>query len=590
MLTFFTWGLFTAAFALAGAAIVRCRARGAFIFIAVTAGVVGGLIGWVNRPTLALMFLAPWGFAILGLFIGALFGNPSAQQPREGAGAAFRVALSGAALLGVVFLLTTHGLFHAEDYRRLLGEPKDAGAFEQDLAAIDTSRLRIVNQDYATAIADKMLGDQAGLGSEAELGAMQISQLNGCFDATVVGATAPAHVCFQHELVWVAPLIHNGVFRWLTNHVTHDYVLVSAIDPSRKLLVRAVAGRPVTLRYQLEGSHLGDDLMRHLRENGYLSQGLTDINFELDDAGRPWWVAVTFVKRVGFRGEDSDGVLLIDPETGAITRYALGQAPAWVDRIQPEEIVSNQFDNWGKYRRGWWNSWTARADVVQTSTFALHLVEGVDGRTYWYTGIASIGNDQSTTGFILVDTKTKETRMYHIPGAMEDAAQQSAQNTPGARERRYQASEPILYNLGGAPTYFMTLSGDDKIPRMYAFVSVRDYQIVGASDSAPEALRLYQTALRARTSGAFEQAVRTTKTALGAIERVAEDGDGRGRWLLVRNGNASAQFFVSTALSPELKFAQTGDRVRIVYEPGDANDLPFVTSFDDLDIAVTNPQ
>ncbi len=587
MITFFTWSLFTALFACLGAALARCRTPDGFISAAAPAGIVGGLIGWANTPTLAPMFLAPWAFAIVGAYVGALFGSPLAKV-RERQRVAVLIAIAGAGLLGLLFLVTTHGIFHAADYRRLIGAPRDAGAFEEDVAAIDTARLRIVNQDYATAIADKMLGDQAGLGSEATLGALQISQLNGCFDALVVGAAAPARICFDRELVWVAPLAHNGFFRWLTNHVTHEYVIVSAIDPSRRFLVRAVGGRPVTLRYQLEGAHFGDYLVRHLRENGYLSVGLTDINFELDDEGRPWWVAVTFVKRVGFRGADPDGVLLVDPATGAITRYAIGHVPGWVDRIQPESIVSNQFDNWGKYGLGWWNAWTARANVVQTSTFALHLVEGVDGRTYWYTGVASIGNDQSTTGFILVDTKTKETRIYHIPGAMEDAAQRSAENTPGARERRYHAGEPILYNVSGAPTYFMTLSGDDNIPRMYAFVSVRDYQIVGAADSIVDALHRYQTALRARGSTAVNQAVNATETISGAVERVAEDAEGRGRWFLVRNGSATLQFFVASSLSAEIRYAEKGDRVRVTYEPGDSNDLPLVTAFDDLELAISD--
>ena len=161
------------------------------------------------------------------------------------------------------------------------------GAFQNDLAAIDTSRLRVVNREYAAAIADKMLGDQAGLGSETDVGELQISQLNGCFEALVVGGAAPSEVCFERELVWVAPLVHNGFFRWLSNHATHEYVIVSAVDPARKLLVRAVGGQDVALRYHLQGAHFGDNLMRHLRENGYLSTGLTDVNFELDDEGRP---------------------------------------------------------------------------------------------------------------------------------------------------------------------------------------------------------------------------------------------------------------------------------------------------------------
>jgi len=84
-----------------------------------------------------------------------------------------------------------------------------------------------VNQDYATAIADKMLGIQAD-GSEAELGAMQISQLNGCFESDCGPAQRrPRMSASTRELVWVAPLVQTASSAWASNHVTHDYVIVS---------------------------------------------------------------------------------------------------------------------------------------------------------------------------------------------------------------------------------------------------------------------------------------------------------------------------------------------------------------------------
>ena len=51
---------------------------------------------------------------------------------------------------------------------------------------------------------------------------------------------------------------------------------------------------------------------------------------------------------------------------------------------------------------------------------------GDDGKSYWYTGITSAGADDSTIGFMLVDTRTKEAKLYRQLGATETAAMVSA--------------------------------------------------------------------------------------------------------------------------------------------------------------------
>jgi hypothetical protein len=39
-------------------------------------------------------------------------------------------------------------------------------------------------------------------------------------------------------------------------------------------------------------------------------------------------------------------------------------------------------------------------------------VYGNDNKSYWYTGLTSVGKDESAVGFVLVDTRTKETIFY----------------------------------------------------------------------------------------------------------------------------------------------------------------------------------
>jgi hypothetical protein len=67
----------------------------------------------------------------------------------------------------------------------------------------------------------------------------------------------------------------------------------------------------------------------------------------------------------------------------------------------------------------------SNADKLQI-TEGLTLVYGKDSKSYWY-GLTSVGKDESAVGFVLVDTRTKETTFYKQGGATEFAAQSSAQ-------------------------------------------------------------------------------------------------------------------------------------------------------------------
>jgi hypothetical protein len=59
-----------------------------------------------------------------------------------------------------------------------------------------------------------------------------------------------------------------------------------------------------------------------------------------------------------------------------------------------------------EYVHGYWNF--SNADKLQI-TEGLTLVYGKDSKSYWYTGLTSVGKDESAVGFVLVDTRTKET-------------------------------------------------------------------------------------------------------------------------------------------------------------------------------------
>lgn len=94
-----------------------------------------------------------------------------------------------------------------------------------------------------------------------------------------------------------------------------------------------------------------------------------------------------------------------------------------------------------------------------------------------YTGITSSKTDTSNFGFILCNQRTKEVRYYQNGGAIETSAMESAQDA--VQNFGYAATFPILLDIEGQPSYFMSLYGDSNTVKGYALVSLEDKTVVG---------------------------------------------------------------------------------------------------------------
>ncbi len=561
-----------------------------------------GLCGWLFMPVFRWNFSGNWflltllGVVIMLVLLWPRAGQASKSLLRTGA----IPVIAGLFMLLLVQPLSTWSLFYAKSYHKLLGVPI-VSVFDADVSPVAIDRVRRVDQELAYNLGSKRIEEQPGLGSRVALGSMNIQTLNDCFGVQD-GSGAKHTLCFENELVWVGPLVHTGFFKWFTNHTTPGYVLVSATDPTKVYLVTAIDSEqtdadsdavgdldtsqaasglaPLKLRYLDAGGYWGDYLVRHVRSNGYASDGLTDYSFEIDNAGRPFWVITRYEPTIGFSGGDTRGVLVVDVQSGEINHYTVADTPEWIDRIQPEQLVNTQLNYWGAYIHGFWNALFSKRDVVQT-TSGLSLVYGADGRPYWYSGIQSAGSDTGTNSFVLVDARTKEVRRYMIAGANETAARKSAENSPGVREAGFKGTNPILYNISTEPTYFLTLKGDDGLVKMFAFVSVRNYETVGVGRSVPAALRDYQNALIREGKGIDLQDSATQTRIEAVVTGVVQVGD---TFYLLLDGWDGVEFYGTNDVSPELKWARPGQIVTVIVQQGElqsmqlyAFDIPSLT-------------
>ncbi|MDX1535157.1 MAG: sulfite exporter TauE/SafE family protein [Candidatus Spechtbacterales bacterium] len=547
-------------------------------------GLFAGFSGWLFLPTLNFWFIAPWFFLffiIMGAIIVSVIYTEKMPDPQ--------VYIAITVVLGIAVFptFTSWSALHASDYHELMPEPVTS-RFADDVSPVDIRQIRIVDQELAHRLGEKRLGEIPGLGSRVELGTMNIQLIDGCFDI-LDGRENTRSLCLDDALFWAGPLKHSGVNKQWTFGHTPGYVLVSATNMSDIYMVTAVRsvdeestdsndeanprmGNSDTLstgefdnlelRYFPDGGYFDKYLLRHLRTHGYMSEGLTDFTFEVSNDGNPYWVVTKYVHRVGFSGSDAVGVLVVDAQTGDINEYSVDNAPEWIDRIQPEELVREQLNDQGKFVHGWMNSWWGKRDL-RTTTEGMSLVYGADGKSYWYTGVQSAGADEGTMGFMLVDTRTKEPRWYQIAGATETAARASAENAPGAREAEYSATNPILYNVGGVPTYFMTLKGDDGLVKMFAFVSVQNYETLGVGRSLSSALRNYQSALSSQGQDLSADDL-VDRVQIEAV--VADVAIEEGFYYIRLEGINDKEFYGSSVVSPELKWTRPGDTVVLTYD------------------------
>ena len=454
-------------------------------------------------------------------------------------------------ILIVVVMILCSVFFQWKAYRDQLGEP-EIKKFDNEVQAIDVAQIPIVDENLALQLAQKKLGERPALGSQVALYSATIQMVDG-------------------ELVWVVPLYHSGFFKWLTNlSGTPGYIVVSATNTND---VRYVEGYKI--KYH-PGSYLLFDITRKVRFGPGLMTGITDYSFELDDEGQPYWAISTYKNSRGFSLPEADGIILLNATTGQMDRYGMDEVPEWVDRVQPEDFVLTQIANRGNYVHGIFNF--ANKDKYRPSEG--HNIVYNNGRCYLFTGLTSVGSDDSAIGFIMVDMVTKEPIMYEMSGATEEAAQRSAEGR--VQDLKYRATFPIILNIDSQPTYFMTLKDNIGLIKQYAFVSVTNYSTVGTGESVSAAMRDYENKLRSDGVTTIGKLGGVVEQLEGTILRISgEYSGGNTVYKFLLSEKPNILFIAESTAGAELALTQPNDKIQVEYSLS-SDGTAEVTSFDNL--------
>lgn len=437
--------------------------------------------------------------------------------------------------------LLSSPVINAKKYQKLL--TVETGEFTKDIAQISYDQIPLLDKDSAEILGDRKMGSLVDLASQFEVSDLY-NQIN-----------------LNGRPVRVTPLQYAGLIKWFMNRGNgiSAYIKIDMATQSTEL-VRLEKGMKYTIY-----DHFGRNLYRHLRFK-YPTYIFDDISFEIDEKGTPYWVCSTAKYNIGlFGGKTVDRVVLCNAITGECVDYAVKDVPQWVDRVYSAEMLTGLYNYYGTLKHGFFNSVLSQKDCLSTTNGYNYLTNNDD--VWVYTGVTSITSDQSNVGFVLMNQRTMETKYYEIEGAIEDSAMSSAEGK--VQNLGYDATFPLLLNIGGQPTYFMSLKDASGLVKKYAMVNVQNYQIVATGDSVSECEKAFRSLLAQNGVKSKDAPAKDTKSITGTIEKIAEGViDGNSHYYILLK-ESDAIFDVNVAEQLKIITYNVGDKITFSYEEGE---------------------
>lgn len=537
------------------------------------------LLFWFILPPLNPRSPVFWIFILIGIIVcGGISTLVSVIVHLRSAGADQRIVSEKPNIKPIRIFLTVIGiiiislivgtligsqLFNASRYNRLI--TFENGDFTADVSEISEEQIPVVDKDTASRLGMRKLGEIPEYVSQFEI--MDIyTQIN-----------------YQGKPVRVTPLIYGDVIKWFNNQSEGVPAYIMVDMTTQEASIVPVEGG---IKYST-GEYFMRNVERYLRFK-YPTKVLGNISFEIDEEGKPYWIVSTVEYRIGlWSGQDVGGVILLNAVTGETEYHDItdindeSKGLSWIDQVYDSYLVLEHLNYNGKYRSGFLNSIFGQKGVLQATEGYNYLA--IDDDVYLYTGMTSVTSDESNVGFVLTNLRTKQTRYYEIPGAEEYSAMESAQGQ--VQHLSYTATFPLLLNVSERPTYFMSLKDSAGLVKMYAFVDVEQYQIVGTGSTVDEARESYvanldKNGLLDENESAEEDENVITREKNAIISRISSAVvDGNTNYYITVEGEDSV-YTLPISYSDKLPFAAAGDTVTLTYTVTEAEGEEVLTLTD----------
>lgn len=445
----------------------------------VAVAVIAAVYYYIQLPAINIHSLGFWKFIIFIMIIatmavwimnhdkskeGRQFVNKMAAKDyifdfKTRSGALIFKLVGGITILLVVIYfvgnILSSPIINASKYQKLL--TVETRNFTDDIKEVSYDKIPLLDKDSASIIGTRVMGTMVDMVSQYEVDDMY-SQIN-----------------YKEKPVRVTPLRYGNLIKWFTNHRNGipAYIRIDMTTQEAEC-VRLSEG----IKYS-ESDHFSRYIYRHLRF-AYPTYIFDDINFEIDDNGTPYWVCPVKKYNIGlFGGQTVGRVVLCNAITGEMTDYDVKDVPTWVDKVYSAELLIDLYDYNGSLKHGFINSVLSQKDCLKTTDGYNYIA--LEDDVWVYTGITSVGQDNSNVGFVLMNQRTMETRYYEVSGAEEYSAMDSAKGR--VQNLGYTATFPLIINVSSQPTYFMALKDGAGLVKSYAMLNIEKYQNVAIGDS-----------------------------------------------------------------------------------------------------------
>ena len=391
-----------------------------------------------------------------------------------------------------------------------------------------------------------------------ELGRLQIQKVNG-------------------EYVYIAPVEFSGFFKWMNGGSTPGYFMMSATDSADnpKFVEQAMKYVP--------SAYLNSNLERHIRLQHPLLIFYGDVQLEVDDDGKPYYIR-SYGEFVSARnGFDVKGIVLVDALTGKSEVVKLEDVPEFIDGAVSPETVSLQNSYFGNYVHGFWNSKFGKKDVKLPSDEGTESnvspVFDEKGDMYYFTDFTSPKEGvDSMLGYSLTNARTGQATYY--TGNLDSSYMDSQGNLQIIEkkfiEKKWSGEMPVLYNFYGEASWLTAVLDSNGFLQNYFIVSAANPEISVYATTPKEALKLYKTALSRGGNTVDGSSNATEKNASGKVLRVYKErmGDFTIVSFLLSNGE---NYLVSAETEPLSIYLQEGDEVILTYGDTGEQFLPVRT-------------
>lgn len=369
----------------------------------------------------------------------------------------------------------------------------------------------------------------------------------------------------NNDYVYIAPVEFSGFFKWFKGKETPGYFTVSATDSNAnpKFMQTEMVYTP--------SSYFNKEIERHIRMQYPQHIFYGEVQLEIDDEGKPYYIRTYGDFITARNGFDIKGIVVVDPQNGDTSSYSLKDVPAFIDGAVSPEAVSLHNSYFGKYIQGFWNSIFGKSEVKLPSDEGTEAnvspIFDENGDMYYFTDFTSPKEGvDSMLGYSLTNSRTGEATYY--TGNLEE----SYMDSQGALqiiekkfiEKKWKGQMPIIYNFYGEASWLTPVLDANGFLQNYFIVSAANPEISVDGNTPNEALKKYKTALQRGGGSVNGSSNAEEKQAGGKVVRVYKEKSGEITTVsfLLSDGK---NFVVSTENNPLSIYLEEDDEVDVNY-------------------------